>query len=74
MPKMFNHRFWYKTPMGYMFTDIVANSLEDAEREFWSQHHSDTCYVDRVSVSRRYEERDERADEGHDEVGGDSFH
>lgn len=51
MPKMFNHRFWYKTPMGYRFTDIEAKSLEDAEREFWSQHHRDTCYVNHVSVS-----------------------
>lgn len=70
MPKMFNHRFWYKTPMGYRFTDIEAKSLEDAEREFWSQHHRDTCYVNHVSVSRRYKKRDERADEGRDEPLG----
>lgn len=67
MPKMLNHRFWYETPMGCMFTDIKAESREDAEREFWSQHHRDTCYVNHVSVSRRYEERDECADEGRDE-------
>lgn len=67
MHKMFNHRFWYKTPMGYRFTDIEAESREDAEREFWSQHHRDTCDVNHVSVSRRYEERDECADKGRDE-------
>ncbi len=70
MHKMFNHRFWYETPMGCMFTDIEAKSLEDAEREFWLRHHRDTCYVNRVSVSRRYEERDERADKGRDEPPG----
>lgn len=70
MPKMFNHRFWYETPMGYMFTDIEAESREDAEREFWLKHHRDTCYVNHVSVSRRYEERDECANEGRDEPLG----
>lgn len=39
------YHIMYKTPLGFMFTDIEAESREDAEREFWSQHHRDTCDV-----------------------------
>lgn len=35
----------YKAPLGFMLTDIEAESREDALREFWTEHHRDTCDV-----------------------------
>lgn len=39
------YHIMYKTPLGFMFTDIEAESRDEALREFWSQHHRDTCDV-----------------------------
>ena len=39
------YHIMYKSPLGFMFTDIEAESSDDALREFWSQHHRDTCDV-----------------------------
>ena len=61
-----SYHIMYKTPLGFMFEDIEAESREDAEREFWSQHHRDTCEVIYTSwtASRADRGRDKTADDG----------
>lgn len=65
--------YFYETPMGFSFGDVVAESREAADREFWSRHHRDTCCVLRVSVTddQEGEERaEDRADGRGDCPGG----
>lgn len=64
--------YLYETPMGFSFGDVVAESREAADREFWSRHHRDTCRVVSVSVAREPEgeERAEALDCGLDVLAG----
>ena len=39
------YHIMYKTPLGCKFTDIEAESHDEALREFWTEHHRDTCEV-----------------------------
>lgn len=60
--------YFYETPMGFSFGDVVAESREEADRGFWSRHHRDTCRVVSVSVARE-PEGEERAEDGSDGRG-----
>lgn len=60
--------YFYETPLGMSFEDVVAESKEASDREFWSRHHRDTCSVLMTSVSREPEGED-RAEGGADGRG-----
>lgn len=65
--------YFYETPLGFSFGDVVAGSREEADREFWSRHHRDTCSVISVSVAREpegAERAEDRADGRGERPGG----
>lgn len=62
------YHIMYKTPLGFMFTDIEAESRDDALLELWAEHNRDTCEVMWVATLHRRAEGDgdESADEERD--------
>lgn len=66
------YHIMYRTPLGFMFTDIEAESRDEALREFWTEHHRDTCniiYMGRIESNADYG-RDKTANDGGEEPLG----